>query len=164
VARFEDSFDVCGPVQAEIFMLWRNGDHVELTGPCGAAPWYVEVGQAEDPVEVVARMVSDVVGPPRLVHSTSWRRDRDGVILSFVVVIDPDQAVAMPTTSIERAELARSDAVRAPATIASSQVIEHGLRHLSWLLADDPVVARELDGNWAALLASYTPEPFRNLR
>jgi hypothetical protein len=83
-----DGFDVEGPVQAEVFVVWLNGDRLELTGPCGAAPWMLELGETEHPVDVVDRIVRDVVGPPLLVHSTSWRRDHGAVILSFVVVID----------------------------------------------------------------------------
>lgn len=36
------------------------------------------------------RIVRDQLGEPLLVHSTSWRRDREAVILSFVVVIGPE--------------------------------------------------------------------------
>jgi hypothetical protein len=41
--------------------------------------------------------------------------------------------------------------------------VEHGLRHLAWLVHDDPVVAAELSPAWAAVLAGYVPEPFRTL-
>ena len=79
------AWDVEGPVQAEVFVVWLNDDGLELTGPDGAAPWLLELGATEHPVEVVDRIVRDVVGDPLLVHSTSWRRDRGAVILSFVV-------------------------------------------------------------------------------
>ena len=39
IRRVTDSragFDVEGPVQAEVFVVWLNGDHLELTGPDGA--------------------------------------------------------------------------------------------------------------------------------
>jgi hypothetical protein len=111
----------------------------------------------------VDRIVRDVVGPPILVHSTSWRRDRDAVILSFVVVIDQAQVGIMASVPIDRAELARSDATAAPRDIATSAVVEHGLRHLAWLAKDDPVVAAELPPTWRPILAEYVPEPFRNL-
>jgi hypothetical protein len=163
MTRFPDGFDVEGPVQAEVFVVWLNGDHLELTGPDGAAPWLIELGATDHPVEVVDRIVRDVVGAPLLVHSTSWRRDRDAVILSFVVVIDPERVGEMETRPIGRADLARSEATAAPRDIAYEQVVEHGLRHLAWLVADDPVVAGELSGEWRRVLASYVPEPFRAL-
>jgi hypothetical protein len=161
--RFPDGWDVSGPVQAEVFVVWLNGDHLELTGPCGAAPWIIELGETDHPVEVVTRIVRDVVGAARLVHSTSWRRDRDAVILSFVVVIDRELVKGMASAPIGRAELARSEATAAPRAIAHDQVVEHGLRHMAWLARDDAVVAAELTPQWRAILDSYLPEPFRNL-
>jgi hypothetical protein len=156
-------WDVTSPIQAEVFVVFLDGDHLELTGPCGAAPWILELGQTDHPVEVVDRIVRDVIGDPLLVHSTSWRRDRDAVILSFVVVIDRALVGSMECRSIERAALARSEATIAPRAIATDQVVEHGLRHMAWLATDDPVVAVTLDDQWRALLADYVPEPFRNL-
>jgi hypothetical protein len=163
MTRLPDGFDVEGPVRAEIFVVWLNGDDLELTGPCGAAPWVVELGATDHPVGVVDRIVRDNVGAPRLVHSTSWRHDADSVILSFVVVIDADLVGGMESAPIGRADLARSAATAAPADIGHEQVIEHGLRHLAWLAVDDPVVATELSGPWRTALAGYVPEPFRNL-
>lgn len=78
--------------------------------------------------------MAGLVGPPLLVHSTSWRRDGTAVILSFVVVIGPDQVGGMASAQVGRADLARSGATRAPDAIATDQV-----------------------------LAVYAPEPFRNL-
>jgi hypothetical protein len=163
MSREPAGWDVTSPVQAEIFTIWRSGDHLELTGPCGAAPWIVELGATEHPVEVVDRIVRDVVGEPLLIHSTSWRRDRDAVILSFVVVIDPALVGSMESIPIGRAALARSEATAAPAEIATEAVVEHGLRHMAWLAQDDPAVSRTLDRGWRSLLAPYVPEPFRGL-
>ncbi|MDH5242641.1 MAG: hypothetical protein OEX05_01755 [Chloroflexota bacterium] len=163
MTRSPSGWDVGSPVQAEIFVIWRGGDHLELTGPCGAAPWIVELGEADHPVEVVDRIVRDVVGEPRLVHSTSWRRDRGAVLLSFVVVIDDTLVGSMPSEPIGRVALARSEATAAPRDIAHAQVVEHGLRHLAWLVQDDLVVRAELDPAWQAILAEYVPEPFRGL-
>lgn len=127
------------------------------------APWMIELGETDHPVEVVDRIVRDAVGAARLVHSTSWRRDRDAVILSFVAVIDRELVDGMDSAPIGRAELARSEATAAPRDIAHEQVVEHGLRHLAWLAQDDPVVAAELPSGWRAALAAYVPEPFRSL-
>jgi hypothetical protein len=155
--------DVEGTVQAEVFVVWLHGTRIELTGPCGSAPWLLEIGATEHPVHVVSRIVRDVIGEPILVHSTSWRRDREAVILSFVVVIDAALVGSMDSAPIGRAELARSEATAAPREIGHTQVVEHGLRHLAWLVHDDPVVAGELSGAWATALAGYIPEPFRAL-
>jgi hypothetical protein len=157
-------FGVEGPVQAEIFVLYLRDGAIHVTGPCGADPWYVELGTDDDPVDTVSRLVRGNIGEPIVVHSTSWRRSRDAVILSFVVVIDPALVGTMDSAPVLRAELARSDASAAPASIQTAQVVEHGLRHLSWLVKDDPVVREELAGEWAAILDDYEPQPFRSLK
>jgi hypothetical protein len=163
MTRTPAGWDIDGPVQAEVFVVWLHGDQLELTGPCGAAPWLIELGLTDHPVEVVDRVVSDVVGLPLLVHSTSWRRDREATILSFVVVIEEDLVGDMASEPVGRVELARSGATTAPAAIAHQQVVEHSLRHLAWLAEDDPVVRGTLSPAWRAALAPYHPEPFRHL-
>lgn len=163
MARLTNGIDVEGPIKAEVFVVWLNGDHLELTGPCGAAPWIIELGDEEHPVAVVDRIVRDVVGPPLLVHSTSWRRDHGAVTLSFIVVIDELLVGVMESAPIGRSELARSEATAAPRSIGHEQVVEHGLRHMAWLAADDPAVAAELSTSWRSVLAAYVPEPFRSL-
>lgn len=157
-------FDVEGPVQTEVFVLWLDDGEPALTGPCGAGPWLLEVGADEDPLEVVSAAVDQVLGEPRVVHSTSWRRSRGGVVLSFLAIVGRGQVGEMASIPVARADLARNTATSAPATIATAQVIEHGLRHLAWLVQDDPVVRERLTGAWTRALQEYVPEPFRHLR
>jgi hypothetical protein len=135
----------------------------ELAGPCGPEPWYLEVGDGEDPVEIVSRLSTNLLGPPLLVHSTSWRRARGGVILSFIVVIGDDQAPELAGVPIARAELARNTATEAPRAVAPAQVVEHGLRHLAWLAQEDPVVPTMLSAEWKRYLRAYVPEPFSHI-
>ena len=163
MTRTPVGWDVDSPVQAEVFVIWLDGDRLQLTGPDGPQAWLLQLGSVEHPVEVVDRIVRDTIGPPTLVHSTSWRRDRDAVILSFVVVIPEDLVGSMASLPVGRAELARSAATAAPRDIATDAVVEHGLRHLAWLVQDDPVVASELPAAWQRVLADYVPEPFRAL-
>ena len=122
------------------------------------------VGANDDPVEVVTRLASNLMGDPLLVHSTSWRRARGSVILSFVVVNRDDQAPELSGIPITRADLARGEATSAPVSIAYQQVLEHGLRHLAWLVNDDEVVRSVLGDDWKTVLQGYVPEPFRHLQ
>jgi hypothetical protein len=161
--RLPDGWDVEGPVRAEVFLVTLVDERLELTGPDGPVPWILQLAEGEDPVEAVERIVGGLVGTPKLVHSTSWRRDGAAVILSFVVAIDAEQRSAMSGRPIARSPLARSEATRAPSAIGHEQVLEHALRHLAWLAQDDPVVARELSDDWHRALADYIPEPFRHL-
>ncbi len=144
-------------------MLRLSAGVAQLAGPCGPDPWYLELGPDDDAVEVVSRLSENLLGRPLLVHSTSWRRSRGSVILSFVVVIDEGQAQHLEGLPIARADLARSGATQAPMSIATAQVIEHGLRHLSWLVHDDPTVQAVLSPAWIEVLAGYAPEPFQQL-
>jgi hypothetical protein len=150
-------------VQCEAFVLRMHGAAPEMAGPCGPEPWYIEVGEDEDPVEVVNRLSTNLLGKPLLVHSTSWRRARGGVILTFVVVIRDEQAPEIDGVPIGRAELARNSATEAPKAIAAAQVIEHALRHLAWLAREDPVVPDLLSAEWKTYLAGYVPEPFQHI-
>jgi hypothetical protein len=152
-----------GPVQVEVFVLRMKAGRPELAGPCGPDPWYIELDPQDDPVEVVSRLSRNLMGEPVLVHSTSWRRARGAVVLSFVVVNSEDQAPDLAGIPISRAELARSEATSAAKTIAAAQVLEHGLRHLAWLAKEDPVVMGVLNEDWKEALADYRPEPFRNI-
>ena len=152
-----------GPVQAEVFVLRMRAGRPELAGPCGPDPWYIEVAAEDDPVEVVSRLSRNLMGEPILVHSTSWRRARGAVVLSFVVVNADNQAPQLAGIPITRVELARSEATSAAKTLAAAQVLEHGLRHLAWLAREDPVVIATLNDHWKRVLADYRPEPFRNI-
>jgi hypothetical protein len=114
-------------------------------------------------MDLVRRLSSDLFGAPTLVHSTSWRRNRGTVLLSFIVVIRDEQAPQYEAVPIARAVLARGTATEAPSAVRAEEVIEHGLRHLSWLAMDDAAVNAALTPAWRRLLAGYVAEPFRHL-
>lgn len=155
--------DIEGPVQAEVFVLALGRDGLTLTGPCGAAPWLIEVGASDHPLDAVTRIARDALGDVRLVHSTSWRRDRDAVVLTFLVVGDAALLDRFAGAPVLRTDLARSSATAAPSEIGQAQVLEHAIRHLAWLAREDPVVRAELPPAWHEALSAYAPEPFRAL-
>jgi hypothetical protein len=157
------TFTVHGPVQAEIMVLAVRDGGLILTGPCGAAPWYVEVSQGADPMQTVTAITKVNVGDPVLVHSTSWRHARGGVVLTFIAVLNSEEVGALSSTTVERSELARGKATSAPGRVPAEAVIEHGLRHLAWLAQDDPAVSEALPAGWLSALQGYVPEPFRQL-
>ena len=124
------------------------------------------VSQSEEPARLVVHALGTYGLEPHLVHSTSWRREEGNLVLTYVAVLPseptlPEGSYLVPI-ALEHVELARGAAAAAPARIGVEQVLEHALRHLSWLAKDDPVVREELAG-WADALASYEPEPFRAL-
>ena len=144
-------------------MVRLRGEQLELTGPCGPDAWYIESHDEDDPMEIVKRLSTNLMGPPLLVHSTSWRRGQGGVLLSFLVVIGDDQAADLAGVPIIRAELTRNSATEAAKGVSSNQVVEHALRHMAWLAQDDAAVRATLSPAWVAALSGYVPEPFRHL-
>lgn len=155
--------DIEGPVRAEVFVVAHDGDAILLTGPCGASPWEIETHGAEHPLDLVGSMADRLLGDVQLLHSTSWRWDKAVVILSFVAVIDPEAIGVMPAVPVGRVAMARSTATAAPEDIGWLQVLEHGLRHLAWLAAEDGVVQDTLSAAWKSSLEGYVPAPFQQL-
>ncbi len=155
--------DVVGPVRAEVFVVTHDGDRPLLTGPDGPQAWHIETAGAEHPLDLVREMVRKNMDGVQLVHSTSWRWDRQAVVLSFLVVIDPAGRGEMAAVPIGRSELARSTAEEAPEHIGNEQVLEHAMRHLAWLDQEDQVVASTLSDAWKTELAGFVPAPFQQL-
>ena len=116
------------------------------------------------PEEVAALAVKGLGLSPVVLHSTSWRHAGNEVVLTYLAVLEP--AYELPQSweagPARHAELARGDATTPPPTIAVDQVLEHALRHLAWLSAEDVVIGEALPG-WRDALRDYVPEPFRAL-
>ena len=117
------------------------------------------------PAEVVLDLLTWYPLAPIVVHSTSWRHEDGRIVLTYIAVVEPpsrlppDSLLSLP---VGRAELARGEAMSAPRSIGVDAVLEHALRHLSWLVRDDPAVMKALAG-WQEVLAGLEPEPFRAL-
>ena len=115
-----------------------------------------------DPHEVIVDAVAAIGLTPIMVHSTSWRVVRQQILLTFLVVVEPPKQV--PATYevqlVTRAQLARGRATGPPPDVHLSQVVEHGLRHLAWLLRGDEAIHEAL-ADWSRTLSEYEPEPFR---
>jgi hypothetical protein len=115
-----------------------------------------------DPHEAIVDAVAELGLTPFMVHSTSWRVVRKLILLTFLVAIEPPRHI--PSTYevelVTRAELARGRATGPPQQVHLSQVVEHGLRHLAWLVREDEAIHQAL-ADWSRALSEYEPEPFR---
>src|SRR5215472_8750902 len=133
--------------------------------PVHADSLRVGLSPKDTPANAVLEVLKWYPLQPVVVHSTSWRHEEGRVILTYVAVvrkpesIPPDSLLVLP---VGRAELARGEAMAAPKAIGVDAVLEHALRHVSWLVKDDPAVMQTLTG-WRGVLAGYQPEPFREL-
>jgi hypothetical protein len=101
---------------------------------------------------------------PRVLHSTSWRHDGEHVILTYLAVVEPpvQPNENLASEPVVRVEPARGDATAPPAAIQVAQVLEHALRHLAWLIADDETIGAALP-DWREPLTDYLPEPFKGI-
>ncbi|PZS39605.1 MAG: hypothetical protein DLM62_07355 [Pseudonocardiales bacterium] len=97
-----------------------------------------------------------------VVHSTSWRPNADGLILTYAVLPDPDpaegavQAVPPDATIVCSADAAAPT----PPVVAVEHVLAHALRHLSLVARTSPAVAAAVDSHprlWHAVVA-HTPD------
>lgn len=133
--------------------------------PMHADSLRVGLSPASKPADVVLQAMSWYPLEPVLVHSTSWRHEEGRVILTYIAVVKPPSALPQDSLielPVRRAELARGEAMSAPESIGVDAVLEHALRHLSWLIKDDPAVTRALP-EWRDVLTVFEPEPFRAL-
>ena len=148
----------------ELLIVHLDGGRILSLRPIHAPT--LQVGWAPGtPADVVLTRALQRYGlEPRILHSTSWRHDGEHVVLTYLAVVDQpaEQNAYLATEPVTRMDLARGSATAAPAAIASAQVLEHALRHLAWLLDDDPVVAKALP-DWGEPLSGYAPEPFAGL-
>ena len=126
----------------------------------------MQVGWHADkhPNEVACGLTEEFGLAPIVAHSTSWRHEPRKLVVTYAAVVeaaDPLPPMLRPTP-VGRQELARGSALRAPAVIGVGAVVEHALRHLSWLTRDDEHIRGALDDAWRDALAAYPPEPFRS--
>ncbi len=115
----------------------------------------------ESPDETARRLSGVAAGDPgTVVHSTSWRHEPDeGIVLTYAVCPDPEPwlpAVEVPVLEIARGA---APATPSPERVDLAHVVAHAVRHLAFLLAEDPVVARVLrrDPRLAAALGPALP-------
>ena len=150
--------------ELELLIVARSGDRLASFRPVHAPSLQLGWGPGRTAEEVLTAALARYGLSPTILHSTSWRRAGDQVVLTYLAVVEAPATVNPNLASelVARSELARGAATAAPDAIGIGQVLEHALRHLAWLLGDDPAVAAALPG-WAPLLREYVPAPFREL-
>ena len=148
----------------EVFIVSRGPTGLANLRPVHAPSLRLAMAVGREPAELVLAAVTGYELRPIVVHSTSWRSEPGRIVLSYVAAVEAVDAVSpfLVAEPIGRADLARGEATAAPTSIGTLQVLEHALRHLSWLVRDDPAVSVALAA-WTPDLDAYVPEPFRNL-
>ncbi|HSR26345.1 MAG TPA: hypothetical protein VLW53_22505 [Candidatus Eisenbacteria bacterium] len=144
------------PVHADAVGLW-------FLRPRSKESWRMRWGRGGAVTQVVRRRLAAAGGRAAVVHSTSWREERQAILLTHLAVI------AGPTHGrlrdferrpVRRRDLRRGTATSPPGRIEVEDVVEHAMRHLAWLTLEYRTVQAALDGRWRESLRSYQPEPF----
>lgn len=150
--------------ELELLIVARADGGLVSFRPVHAPSLQIGWGPGRTAEEVLTAALARYGLSPTILHSTSWRRAGDQVVLTYLAVVEAPAPVNPNLASelVTRTDLARGAATSAPDAIRIGQVLEHALRHLAWLLGDDPIVAAALPG-WAPLLADYVASPFREL-
>jgi hypothetical protein len=146
----------------EAVVLYLDDGGIRHLSPRGDQTVRAEWDPDLDPHEVIVDAVAGLGLIPIMVHSTSWRVVRQQILLTFLVVVEPprDIPATFEVQDVTRAQLARGRATGPPPEVHLSQVVEHGLRHLAWLVRGDEVIYEALAG-WSRTLSRYEPQPFR---
>ncbi|HEY2704315.1 MAG TPA: hypothetical protein VGL20_11545 [Candidatus Dormibacteraeota bacterium] len=151
-----------GATLLEILPVALAAGSIQSLRPAGAASWRLECPPGADPGPVVVEALRELGLAVSVVHSTSWRHQGGGLVLTYLVVLaaPAPPAAGLVTRAVRPLPLARGGPTTAPAGLDVDQVLQHALRHLAWLQRDDPGIAAALDPGWGAPLAGYVPEPF----
>lgn len=151
------------PPSLEAIVLCLDGDGILHVSPHGLETIRAQWDPDLDPMEAIVDAVAGLGFVPLMAHSTSWRIVERDLVLTFLVIVEPPER--LPATHevelVPRAELARGGPIAPPPAVHLSQVVEHGLRHLAWLVVEDEVIRDALRA-WSGPLADYRPEPFRS--
>jgi len=146
----------------EILPVFVDAGTVWRLRPRGASSWCLPYrGGAVR--EAALRCLASVGVEVAALHSTSWRQEGDLVLLTHLAVL-PSPAGDLEGFERRRVRpggLARGTAVSPPARIEVEHVVEHALRHLAWLIGEDPAIRLALEPGWRGPLRPYRPEPFR---
>jgi hypothetical protein len=152
---------VDGP-SLEAIVLYLDDNGIRHLSPHGRETVMAAWDPDLDPHEAIVDAVAELGLKPIMVHSTSWRVVHQVILLTFLVAVEAPAKV--PSTYevqlVTRAELARGRATGPPSHVHLTQVVEHGLRHLAWLVREDEAIHRALS-SWSQVLSDYEPEPFR---
>jgi hypothetical protein len=146
----------------EAIVLYLTPEGIRHLSPHGRETLRADWEPALDPTESIVDAVANLGLAPAMAHSTSWRVVRRQLVLTFLVSVDAprDLPGSFESELVSRVALARGRATGPPPEVHLTQVVEHGLRHLAWLVGEDETIRAAMPG-WPEALVPYAPEPFR---
>lgn len=155
------------PAWAEVWPVAADPTRIWLLS--GDGPWESSqpvMSDSEPHAEVQDTLWRHgALDPPLLLHSTSWRVDQQGLLLTYMAVIDVHELVLDAWPGAQPVSLELANAVGKPLPYHPAEaptpryvdVLMHGLRHLRFLLETDTGNAAALDENWRKHLKRLSP-------
>ena len=146
----------------EILPVVLKKGQVYLWTPESGSSWRISYVAQAHPHQTVSNAAGDANLEPILIHSTSWRHQKDGLILTYLVVLksSAEAPEGFGSIAFKSGAILRGGATLPPDQIGISAVLNHALEHLSWLLREDPAVQNVLNAQWRKVLDPYIPKPF----
>lgn len=100
-----------------------------------------------------------------LIHSTSWRQDGPGIVLTYIAIGQAGEHVqdrypgALPIATGLLAEVGKPNwhEADAPPVPRYIDVLMHAVRHLRFLRDTDASALEAMSGHWRAHLAEFEP-------
>jgi hypothetical protein len=123
----------------EILLVMRRDGYLLTLQPEHASSFVVGWPASRKPEDVALRALAGLGIRPTVLHSTSWRQSGDEVVLTYLAVVPADTRLpsSWQISPVIHTELARGGVDTPPPVIGVSQVLEHALRHLAWLVHED---------------------------
>jgi hypothetical protein len=134
-------------VLVEVIALRLDNSDCELK-------WRKEEGTLhtyEHPDEAALRLVFESIDPKLhdmksysgMCHSTSWRFDKNTIVLTYVVVPDPHSSAAV--SPVCRTVAASNDSLRpTPPKLEIDHIVTHAVVHIAELARRDPTVKKQV--------------------
>jgi hypothetical protein len=147
----------------EILPVLLDEQGVFRLRPWDRESWRIPYAGSQAVAHVVADRLAAAGLTPALIHSTSWRQERGAVLLTHLAVLRPPGAAprCFERHRVRQRDLGRGTAFCPPRRIEVEHVVEHAMRHLAWLNAEDEAAHTALGPEWQPPLSRYRPEPFR---
>lgn len=161
----EPSDTLSGPtVSLEVFPVFLSEGRPYVLVPRDTQSWQFPLqnsGHAHDLVRCT--LVSNTL-EPEVIHSTSWRQNREKLLITYLVVVHNPEKIPKGFNALPAVQsgLVRGEATAPPQNIPTQAVIHHAFQHLAWLYQTDAIIRDTLSESWREVLRPFQPQPFKS--
>lgn len=162
----EISQNFSGPrVLIELFPVYLSNGMPYVLIPGGEESWQFPMPGSRPAHELVKSELSAYNLEGEIIHSTSWRQDREKLLITYLAVVRKPEKIpaGWEAFPVAATGLVRGGTTSPPENIPAGAVIHHAFQHLAWLFQTDPVVRKTLAESWEETLRPFQAQPARSL-